>query len=68
MTLKEADEATQKRVPVIHRGIEYMRISQTGYNYDEKGNRSGFVQLLDKSGHSVCYADPGFCSLKEAET
>lgn len=55
-------------MPVIHRGIEYMRISQTGYNYDEKGNRSGFVQLLDKSGHSVCYADPGFCSLKEAET
>lgn len=68
MTLKEADEAAQKRLPVIHKDIEYVRITQTGYNYDEKGKRSGFVQLLDKCGHSVSYADPGFCKLKEAET
>lgn len=66
MTLKEADEAAQRRIPVISQGIEYLRISQTGYNYNEKGERSGFVQLLDKSGHSVTYADPARCTLKEA--
>lgn len=66
MTLKEADEAAQKGLPVIHRGIEYLRITQTGYNYNDKGERTGFVQLLDKGGHSVTYADPGRCVLKEA--
>ena len=66
MTLKEADEAAQRRIPVISQGIEYLRISQTGYNYNEKGERSGFVQLLDKSGQSVTYADPARYALKEA--
>ena len=50
MTLKEADEAAQKRVPVIHRGIEYMRISQTGYNYDEKGNRRASCSCSTSQG------------------
>ena len=68
MTLKEADEAAQKRLPVIHKGIEYALITQTGYSYDKHGRRSGFVQLLDKSGRSVSYADPRSCELaKEAE-
>lgn len=30
MTLREADEAAQKRLPVIYQGIEYLRISETG--------------------------------------
>ncbi len=68
MTLKEADEAAQKCLPVIHQDIEYVRITQTGYNYDKDGKRSGFVQLLDKCGHSVSYADPVCCTLKEAKT
>lgn len=68
MTLKEADEAAQKCLPVIHQGIEYERIGQTGYDYGKDGKRSGFVQLIDKCGHSVTYADPGRCELKEAET
>ena len=67
MTLKEADEAAQKRLPVICQGIEYERITQTGYNYDKDGKRSGFVQLLDKCGHSVTYGDPARCELKEVE-
>lgn len=68
MTLKEADEAAQRRIPVIHQGIEYLRITQTGYNYDKDGKRHGFVQLLDKCEHSVSYADPERCQLKEAAT
>lgn len=36
MTLREADEAAQKRLPVIHQGIEYLRITETGYRYSEK--------------------------------
>lgn len=65
MTLREADEAAQKGLPVIHQGIEYLRITETGYQYNEKHERTGFVQLLDKCGHSVTYADPGRCVLKE---
>lgn len=68
MTLKEADEAAQKCLPVIHQGIEYERIGQTGYDYSKDGKRSGFVQLIDKCGHSVTYADPGRCELKEVAT
>ena len=65
MTLREADEAAQKCLPVIYQGIEYLRISETGYRYNDKGERRGFVQLLDKCGHSVTYAEPDRCELKE---
>jgi hypothetical protein len=65
MTLREADEVAQKRLPVVYKGIEYLRIIQTGYNYDENGRRHGFVQLLDKCNHSVMYADPSGVSVKE---
>lgn len=72
MTLKEADEAAQKCLPIIHHApgqpaIEYRRITQTGYNYDENGNRSGFVQLLDKHRNSVTDAEPEHCELANAE-
>lgn len=69
MTLREADEAAQKRLPVIYQGIEYLRISETGYRYNDKGERRGFVQLLDKCGHSATYAEPGRCEpAKKEET
>lgn len=69
MTPREADEAAQKRLPVEHGGITYLRITEAGYRYDEDGHRSPFVQLLDKCKHSVTYADPGRCTIvKEAET
>jgi len=57
VNLREADEVALKRLPVVHDGIVYQRITQTGYNYDENG-RHGFVQLLDKNDNSVTYADP----------
>ena len=67
MTLREADEAAQKGLPVIHQGIEYTRITETGYRYNDKHERHGFVQLLDKNGHSVTYADPRSCELMKEE-
>lgn len=66
MTLKEADEAAQQMLPVLYDGREYARITQTGYKYDDKGRRSGFVVLFDKCGHSVLYADPDRVTVKEA--
>lgn len=70
MTLKEADEAAQKCLPIIHKwpsqpDIEYRRIAEVGYSYDENGKRSDFVKLLDKNTNSVTYADPKHCTVKE---
>lgn len=65
MTLREADEAAVKRLPVILDGIEYLRISRTGYRYDKNGQRQGFLELLDKCGHSVTEAKPEAVKLKE---
>ena len=71
MTLKEADEAAKKGLPIIHDDgvhgrMEYKRIVQTGYHYTEEGARIPFVQLLDKCRNSVTSADPAFCSVKES--
>ena len=63
MTLKEADEAACKFLPVIYNGITYRRITQTGYKYDPKHGRRGYVQLLDRSGNSVTDADPEYCTV-----
>ena len=64
MTLREADEAARKCLPVIFRGVEFQRITETGWRYNDKGERAGFVQLLDKCNRSVIYADPALCTLK----
>lgn len=64
MTMKEADEAACMHLPVLYNGIEYKRITQTGYTYDIRKGRSGFVQLLDKNRNSVVYADPEQCTVK----
>ena len=68
MTLKEADEAAVKRLPVTYNGIEFVRITRTGYHYDENGQRRGFIELLDKCGNSVTYARPEAVKLKEQNT
>lgn len=65
MTMREADEHAQKMTPVIYQDTEYLRIKETGYSYDEQGKRHPFIVLLDKSNHSVTYADPGRAELKE---
>ena len=64
MNMREADEAAVKRLPVIFDGIEYQRISKTGYRYDENGQRHGFLELFAKRGHSVTIAKPEAVNLK----
>lgn len=68
MTLKEADEIARKKLPVVNNDIEYLRICEIGYSYDDKGRPTPFVVLFDKCGHSVTRADPARCKVKEAET
>ena len=71
MTLNECREAAKRGLPVMHKSfigcylteIRYIRIQQVGYEYNEKGEEKPFVQLLDKCGHSVTYADPAEVSL-----
>lgn len=65
MTMKEADEAAWKFLPVLYNGITYKRITQTGYNYDARKGRVPFVQLLSKHHNSVVYADPALCEVKK---
>lgn len=67
MTLREADEVARGRLPVINDGIEYVRICEIGYSYDDKGTPHPFVVLFDKCGHSVTRADPSRCKAKEVE-
>lgn len=65
MTSKEADEAARAGLPVLYEGIEYKRITEAGYGYDGNGNRSPFVQLLDKNNNrSVIRVNPEKCTLK----
>lgn len=64
MTLKEADEAAVKMLPVMYNGMEFARITRTGYRYDENG-RHGFVELTDRYTGSVSYVDPERVTVKE---
>lgn len=63
MTMKEADEAACKFLPIIYDGIEYKRITQTGYTYDSRKGRRPFVQLISKYANSIMYADPALCEV-----
>lgn len=66
MTLQECREAAVKALPVVHltmagchaSRITYARIKQVGVDINDKGIESPFVQLLDVSRNSVCYARP----------
>lgn len=66
MTLKEADDAAIRKVPIIHNGIRYTRITQIGYNYTALG-RFPFIQLEDRSGHMVIDVKPDECVEAEKE-
>ena len=70
MTLKEADEAAQKGLPIRmqkhgHPAVEYSRITRTGCVYLEDGRRGGYVELLDKNNNSVTEVDPKWCAVVE---
>lgn len=64
MTLREADEAAVKMLPVVYNGMEFARITRTGYRYDENG-RHGFVELTERYTSSITYALPEHVTVKE---
>ena len=66
MTMKEADEAAQACLPVMHNGIEYKRISRVGYWYDETGGKHCFLELCPTFGNSVLFVEPRHVTLKGA--
>lgn len=65
MTLREADEAAAKHLPVESDGITYARIIVIGYKYHKNGTRLPFVRLEDKNGHSTTDANPKRCKIIE---
>ena len=72
MNSDEIKQAMVNLTPVIHRGIEYQRISAYIYRIYESPNSHKYrevfqVELLDKNGQSVTIADPKEITLKECE-
>lgn len=70
MTSAEIKQAMVNFTPVIHRGIEYQRISAYIYRIYINPNSHKFrevfqVELLDKNGQSVTIADSKEITLKE---
>ncbi len=65
MTLREANEAAAKCLPIEHGGIVYVRISAIGYKYQRDGIRTPFVRLVDQCGHCTVDASPEKCKSAE---
>jgi hypothetical protein len=70
MTSAEIKQAMISFAPVIHRGIEYQRISAYIYRIylnplTHKYREAFQVELLDKNGNSVTIADTNEIKLKE---
>lgn len=64
MTIKEANEAAQRLLPVIFDGMEFERITQVGISYNDKGKPHYFIQILGKNHGSVVYVEPSRCTVK----
>ncbi len=65
MTLREANEAAAKCLPIEYDGIAYVRISEIGYKYQKDGTCIPFVRLVDQCGHCTVDASPEKCKLAE---
>ena len=58
MTLEQAERAAERCMPVICRGIEFMRITQTGHSYSPKDGKKPYVVLQDRYSNSTIRAIP----------
>lgn len=65
MDLKTAIEASRARVPVVHRGIEYERITARIARINEHGGESYSLELLDYCGSAVMVAAIGEVEVAE---
>lgn len=67
MTLREATEAAKARLPIMCDGIEYDRIIEAGYSYDEYGTQKPYVALLDKCLRSVRRTHPSQIEIRKED-
>lgn len=58
MTLEQAERAAEMCMPVICRGIEFMRITQVGHSYSPKDGKKPYVVLQDRYSNSTVRAIP----------
>lgn len=58
MTYEQAERAAEMCMPVICRGIEFMRITQTGHTYSPKEGKKAYVVLQDRYRNSTVRAIP----------
>lgn len=65
MTNDETKKAWLNKQPIIHKGIDYSKISALIYRLTENGEMTLSVELLDKCGNSVTIASPQNIKLKE---
>lgn len=65
MDKKTAIEASRRRVPVVHHGIEYKRITARITRINERGGESHSLELLDYCGSAVMIAAIGEVEVKE---
>ena len=56
MDMKTAIDASRRRLPVVHRGIEYERITARITRVNERGGESYSLELLDYCGSAVMVA------------
>ena len=67
MTLREATEVARAMKPIVCDGIEYIRIVEAGYSYDESGTQKPYVTLLDKSLRSVRRTVPSQIEIRKED-
>ena len=58
MTLDQAREAAKNRWPVKCRGIQFLRIEETGTNYPVRGGETDYVVLKDRCSNSTVRVRP----------
>lgn len=58
MTYEQAERAAEMCMPVICRGIEFMRITQTGHTYSPKTGKQAYVVLQDRHRNSTVRVMP----------
>ena len=58
VTFEQAERAAELCMPVICRGIEFMRITQVGHSYSPKEGKKPYVVLQDRHRNSTVRALP----------
>lgn len=65
MDMKTAIDVSRRRLPVVHNGTTYERITARITRIDERGGESHSLELLDYCGSAVMIAALGEVEVKE---